>query len=161
MTGAQLLAYVKQRLGEAGLTWEGDRDGELYDALTEARDEIRQRLAMSPSGSIAVRETVTLEAGDTERLYVVPDATAEPVRVLAVRVPGRSKPIAASQYEWVDTRTVQLACGTGSSAGLELVAVLRIEDTIGAGTTEANIGLPTSAHRACGKLAAALALTVN
>lgn len=161
MTGAQLLAYTKQRLAEQGLTVEGSRTAELYDSITEARDEIRQRLAMSQAGSLAVRETVTLEAGDTERLYTVPEDTTEPIRVLAVRVPGKTAPLHASLYSWTDLRTVQLACGYGSSAGLELVAVLRIDDAIDGSTAEADVGLPVSAHRACGKLAAALALTVD
>lgn len=170
MTGAQLLTYLKRRLAEQGLTLEADRVDELYDYLTEGRDELLSSFALA--APIVVQAApialVPVDAINFPRLWKIPDATKDLFRVIAVReieskelfTPSGSIDQDAGDYEWVTLRQIQLAESSDPGAGIEVIVVPHQGDIV-AGTTEANIGLPTPCHRAIGKYAAVLALTAD
>lgn len=170
MTGAALLSYVKERLGLTGVTVEAGGpfgDTSLFDAITDARDTMRQVMALA--APVAVRKLVTLlvDPGD-DRIYTLPTAEKDPYSLLELRaVTTRERLRPASEidqdlgeYETVNLRKIRLAEHVNPPGGLEGYYVVREgDDPIGTGTTEPNVGLPTTLHRATGKLAAHLALT--
>lgn len=167
MTGAQLLTYVKRRLAENGLTVPAERDAELLDLITEGRDAILQAFALS--APVVVRSTITLETdGSNDRIRNFPAATRDPLRVLAVKesstgeelVPTASLNNDAGQYRWNNLRQLELADDVEPEGNVEVDLVVHPTD-IGSGTTEAAIGLPTTCHRAIGKMAAVLAMTAD
>jgi hypothetical protein len=167
MTGAQLLAYVKRRLAEANVTVEAGRDDELYDAITEGRDELLQALALC--APIVGKTTVTLEVdGSDDRLYAFPAATADALRVLELLEATTREPFTPAaqldqdngDYEWVTPRQIRLSDNADPGDGILAIIIAHPGD-IGAGTTQAQIGLPTPCHRAIGKFAAILALTAD
>lgn len=167
MTGAQLLTYVKRRLAENGLTLETDRDAELYDYLTDGRDDVLQELALDAQA--AVKETVTMELVTAiPPVWKLPDATLDPMRILEIRDAGTGVPLNPSSslnndgghYRINSLRQVQLADAVGLSGSLECdVVVAKVAIT--SASTEAQIGLPTPCHRAVGLCAAVLALTAD
>lgn len=170
MTGAQLLTYLKRRLAEQGLTLEADRVDELYDYLTEGRDELLSTFALA--APIVVQSTpialVQVDAVNDPTLWKIPDATKDLLRVITVREKESKELFAGSgaidqdagDYEWVTTRQLRLSESADAGAGIEVIVVPHQGDIV-AGTTEANIGLPTPCHRAIGKYAAVLALTAD
>jgi hypothetical protein len=167
MTGPELLAYLQRRLGEHGLAVESGRADELYDYLTEGRDELLAVFAdVAP---IVVKQTVTLEAdGGDDRNLKLPDATKDPYRVLDVRAVTTREPLIPSavlnqddgHYVWRSIRGLRLGDGVNAPGGVE-VDLVPHRGAITAATAEADVGLPTTCHRAVGKFAAVLALTAD
>jgi hypothetical protein len=167
VTGAQLLTYTKRRLAENGLTVPAERELELYDYITEGRDEVKRRLAMA--APVAVKITLTLEVDVADdRVYRFPIAAKDPLRVIEVRDkqyrvpldPAATLDCDTGDYEWLSARELRLAEGVDVGQGVEIVYVAQ-EGAIAAGTAEADIGAPVPTHRAIGKLAAVLALTAD
>jgi hypothetical protein len=167
MTGVQLLAYLKRRLAEAGLTVTAERDDELYDNLTEGRDELLQ--AFSLAAPVVVKTTITLEVDPADdRIYNFAAAAKDPYRVLEVRdkesheplTPAATLNVDGGDYAWDSIRRLWLAEHVGVAEGVEVVYV-PAGVAIDAATTEAQVGLPTTCHRAVGKFAAVLALTAD
>lgn len=167
MTGVQLLSYLKRRLAEAGLTVDAERDAELYDALTEGRDELLQ--AFSLAAPIVVKTTITLEVdGTDDRIYRFAAAAKDPYRVIEVRdketreplTPAATLDVDGGDYAWDSLRQLRIAEHVGVAKGIEVVYVAAAADITSA-TTEAGVGLPVTCHRAVGKFAAVLALTAD
>ncbi len=167
MTGVQLLAYLKRRLAEANLTVEADRDAELYDCLTEGRDELLQSFALC--APVVVRQIVAMVVDDTNsHIYNLPDDTRDPLRVIELREKTTREPYSPAaqldqdngEYEWISPRSVRFAENADPGDGIEVVLVPHGAD-IDADSDEADIGLPTPCHRAIGKYAAMLALTAD
>lgn len=167
MTGVQLLAYLKRRLAEAGLSVDAERDAELYDNLTEGRDELLQ--ALSLAAPVVVRTTITLEVDPADdRIYSFAAAATDPYRVIEVRdketreplTPAATLDVDGGDYAWESIRKLRLAEHVSVSNGVEVVYVPAAAD-ITAATTEAQVGLPVTCHRAIGKFAAVLALTAD
>lgn len=173
MTGVQLLLYLERRLAENGLTsLEAGREDDLYDALTEGRDVVLGRLALvTPELFIT---PVTLEADDADlNTYRLPAATKDPIRIPSLWLTSSTLPprmltpsaqlgrddgdyVLRSPRIWQLRSTLAL----GATDALEVRAVLSGADIV-AGTTEAEVGLPTPTHRAIGLAAAVAALTVD
>ena len=167
MTGLELFAYVKRRLAENGLTLETGREAELYDYLTDGRDDVLQELALD--APVAVKETVTLVLLTADPpVWKIPDATLDPMQILDVRDAGTGVPLVPSanlnndggHYRWNTNRKLQLADSVGLSGSLE-ADIVCARTAITAATTEAQVGLPTPCHRAVGLWAAVLALTAD
>lgn len=167
MTGVQLLAYVKRRLAEANLTVEADRESELYDTITEGRDDLLQALAIC--APIVSKVEIQLVVDPTnDRLYSFPGGTRDALRVFELREKTTGEPfVPASQlnqdngeYEWVTPRQIRLSDGADPGDGILCTMIAHPVDITSA-TTEAQIGLPTPCHRAIGKFAAVLALTAD
>lgn len=167
MTGAELDLLLQRRLAAEGLTDPELGPDQRAEALTMARDELVDRLAMA--APVAVQSVVTLEVdGSDDRLYTVPSATRDPVRVLEVRDVTCGRPLSPSgnlnvdggDYRWETPRQLRLADDVSASGGLEAVVVVS-RDAIDAASQEAEIGLPTPCHRAIGLGAAVLLLTRN
>lgn len=167
MTGATLLTFVLRRLAEAGVTVSAERTAELYDHITGARDDVHRELV-----SVAKRifsTAVTLEQGVADdRLFTLPAATADIIRIVEVRELTTREPYDrsgtldedAGDFIWQSARQVRVSDQTDEGDGIVLVAAF-MGTAIDANTTEANIGLPTPCHRAIGYGAAVLALTVD
>lgn len=167
MTGAELLIYVKRRLGEDGLTVEAGYDDELYDYITEGRDWLVQDLALS--APVTVRQLVTLEEdGTDDRLWNFPSGTKDPLRSLVVRAVNTREPLTPAgtldvdngDYEWITPRQLRLAESVNPPGGVEGYFILQ-RAAIGAATTEDAVGLIVPFHRAIGKAAVVLALTAD
>jgi hypothetical protein len=167
MTGVQLLAYVKRRLAESNLTVEADRDLELYDAISEGRDELLQALALA--APIVGKTTIVLEVDPADdRLYSFPAATADALRVIEFREATTREPFTPAaqldqdngDYEWVTPRQIRLSQGADPGDGIEATIIPHPAE-ITEDSTAAEIGLPTPCHRAIGKYAAVLALTAD
>jgi hypothetical protein len=162
MTGEQLLRYLERRLGVDTTPDDDLGPEELYDYLTEARDEVRRRLSMAAPRLQLV--SVTLEAGSGTREYVVPSDMRDPIAVEAVRVlpskrrlrPSASLDQDGGDYQWRDPRTLLIGEHVDIGQGVELEVTLDL-GAINSQTAELAIGVPTWAHRAVGKLAALLA----
>lgn len=167
MTGVQLLQYLQRRLAETNLALEADRVNELYDYLTEGRNELLQ--AFSLAAPVVVRQvvTMTVDLVDT-RQWNLPVGTPDPYRVLLLRELTTGEPFDPSQtldvdngdYEWLNLRSIRLSADADPGDGVVAVYVPSATD-ITAATTEAQVGLPTTCHRAIGKFAAVLALTAD
>lgn len=164
MTGEQLLRYLERRLGIDTTPDDDLGPAELYDYLTEARDEVRRRLSMAaPRLQLT---SVLLEPGSGTREYRLPTAVRDPLAVEAVRVlpskrklrPSSSLDQDGGDYAWRTPRSLWLAEHVDVGQGLELEATLDLEP-INATTAESAVGLPTWTHRAIAKLAALLAQT--
>lgn len=168
MTGAQLVAFVKQRLGTETLSAdERYTTANIEDALTFSRDQIVERMVMA--APVVVQQTVTLDVNPTDStLYTVPSATKDPLRVLEVREVSTGQPLDPSgslnqdggHYRWNTTRELQLADDVSPSGGLE-ADVIVMQAAITNASAETAIGLPTPFHRAIGLGAAVLLLTVD
>lgn len=168
MTGAEFLTYMKRRLAENGVAASAERDAELLDYATEGRDAVL--LAFAEAAPIVVKSFVTLEVdGADDRLYALPAATRDPLRVLLLRDTGcRGRELSPSsqidedsgEYVWRTIRQVQLAECVALVGALEGEFVLH-RAAITAATAEADIGLPTTCHRAAAKFAVVLALTAD
>lgn len=144
-----------------------ERTAELYDLITEGRDEVKRRLAMN--GCPAVKTAIALQVnGANDRLYDFPGATKDPLLVLEVRELSTREPLEPAvsldfdggHYRWENFRQLRIAGDLSPAGGIEIDAVLADVD-ITAATTEANVGLPTPCHRAIGKYAAWLAVTAD
>lgn len=167
MDGPGMLLYVKRRLREYGsvVGVEGDRDGELYDYLTEGRDRLLQTFALA--APVVVQSTVALELVG-ERDLRLPAGTPDPFRILELREAGTGAPltpasqldVSEGEYKWINVRQLRLRRGLRLRGGVEADMVPHA-GPIGAATTEVQIGLPTTLHRAVGKAAAVLALTAD
>jgi hypothetical protein len=168
--GAALNKYVLRRLAEEGLTLEANRVNELYDYITEGRDELLASMALAApivvqSAPIAM---VQPDPINTPLVWKIPDGNKDPFRVIAIRDKegGELFTLAGTlnqdggDYEWVSLRQIKFSDDTDSSGGPEIIYVPHAGDIV-AGTTEANIGVPTTCHRAIGKYAAVLALTAD
>lgn len=170
MNGAQLQTYLLRRLAEQGLTLEADRTDELYDYLTEGRDELLSSFALA--APIVVQAApillVQVDAINNPRLWKLPDVTKDLYKVIAVREVESKELFTmagsieqdSGDYEWVTLRQLLLSESSDPGAGIEVIVVPHQADIL-AGTTEAGIGLPTPCHRAIGKYAAVLALTAD
>jgi hypothetical protein len=166
MTGAQLLTYLKTRLGITGVGQDQWSDTELYDFLTEGRDDVKQALSMA--APIVVQELVTFEDTGSGQIWQMPAATKDPLRCLGLRaVTGRRHltPSAfldqdGGDYEWITTRKVRLAEYVEPTGGLEGYFILQ-GAAIASGTAEADIGVIVPLHRLLAKYAAVLALTAD
>lgn len=166
MTGAELLTYVQRRLAEAGLDVPAERTAELYDYITEGRDTLLQAFALT--APVVVKAVVTLEQVGATQVWQFPAATKDPYRVLQVYDSETLEPLDpsakldndAGHYAWVTLRSLRLAQDVALEGAPAVDAVLH-GGAIVAGTAEAAIGLPTTCHRAIGKLAAVLALTAD
>jgi hypothetical protein len=166
LTGAELLTYVKRGLRENGVPVEdsAERDAELLDLVTEGRDDLVEAFALA--APVVVKQVVTLEVDPAdERLYNFPDDAADPLRVIEIRTVTHQEPLDPSahlnrdggHYRWNSLRQVQLAEFAAADGGVEVDVVLGAAE-ITDETSEANIGLPTTCHRALGKYAIAMAL---
>jgi hypothetical protein len=166
VTGAELLTYVKRGLRENGVAVEdsAERDAELLDLITEGRDDLLAAFALA--APIVVQQTVTLDQdASDDRLYTIPDATGDPYRILLVRDVTNEEPLEPAanlnfdggHYRWNSLRELKLADFANPNGGVEVVLVPSADD-IDESTTEAEIGLPRTCHRALGKLAIGLAL---
>lgn len=167
MSGPELLTYVKRRLALENLASEQWTDAVLYDCITEGRDKVLEWFALS--APVAVQELITLDTDPVDdRRRTVPAATKDPIRVLEVRAKTTLEPLTPSgrlnqdggDYVWLDPRTLVLADNVEPEGGVEILAVT-MKPAIDQTTTEAAVGLPVQAHRALGKYAAVLALTMD
>lgn len=168
MTGAELATFVQRRLAEQGLTVEADRSAELYDYITAGRDALL--LAFATSAPIVAKSIVTLEEDPAnDRKHSFPAATKDPYRVLAVTDSGDTGTELElssalnqddGQYVWRTPRELRLSENAGVVGPIEVEVVLH-QAPITAATTEADVGLPTTCHRAIGYYAAVLALTAD
>lgn len=165
MTGAELLDYLKRRLAEGGLTVSDERTAELFGHLSEARDTLKGELAdVAPN---VLGSWVTLEVSDTT-LFSLPTATGDPVRVYELRDVESKIPFDKTvnmdndlgDYQPEGLRSWRFNQDTDTAAGVQALVVVE-GAPIDADTAAADIGLPTTCHRAIGKLAAVLALTVD
>lgn len=170
MNGAQLQAYVQRRLAETGLNLEADRVNELYDYITEGRDELLASFALA-APLVVQSAPIALEQPDpvnSPLLWQIPAANRDPFRIITIREKETGEAFAPSaalnqdggDYEWVTTRQIKLSDDTDPGMGIQVIYVPHAGDIV-VGTTEANIGLPTPCHRAIGKYAAVLALTAD
>lgn len=165
MTGAQFLTYMKRRLAENGVAADAERDLELLDYATEGRDGILQ--AFAEAAPVVVKSIVTFDP-PAGQLYSLPVATLDPYRVLCLRdnasgrelEPSSSLDNDAGEYVWRTLRQVQLGVNASLEGSLEAEIVLSAAD-ITAASTAAQIGLPTTCHRAAAKLGVVLALTAD
>jgi hypothetical protein len=168
--GAALQTYVRRRLAEQGLTLEADRVDELYDYITEGRDELLAAFALA-APLVVQSAPILLEQPDpvlTPLVWRIPAANKDPYRILVVRELETGEGFSSSsqlnqdggEYEWQTLRQLKLADDADPGTGIEVVYVPHA-GAIVAATTEANIGLPTTCHRAIGKFAAVLALTAD
>lgn len=167
MTGAEALAYLQRRLAEYGLAVEDGRTEELYDYITEGRDELLRVFA--DAAPIVVRSKLTLELQSGEAVvWQFPTGTRDPFRVLAVYDTGSGcelRPAAQlefdnGQYQWDNVRTLRLSrfAGLTGAPGVDVVlSGAAIDET----TVENAWGLPATCHRAAAKWAAVLALTAD
>jgi hypothetical protein len=169
MDGPGALHYVQRRLAEFGLAVESERETELYDYLTEGRDELIKVFA--EAAPIVVRQTVSLEpdAADT-RLFNFPAATKDPYRVIRVYDSGTGESLTPSDqlnfdgghYTWDSLRALRLGDFVSPTGTIRVEAVLDASPITAATTdTAADWGLPTTCHRAACKWAAVLALTAD
>jgi hypothetical protein len=170
VNGLALQTYVLRRLAEEGLALEANRTNELYDYITEGRDELLASFALAApivvqSAPIAL---VQVDAINDPRLWKIPDLTKDLLRVITVRETESKERFSpsggieqdAGDYEWVTTRQLRFSESADPGSGIEIIVVPHQAD-ITAATTEALIGLPTPCHRAIGKYAAVLALTAD
>jgi hypothetical protein len=166
MTGAQLFAYVKRRLAESGLTLESGREDDYYDAISQARDEVKGELGLA---NAPVSTLVTLEVEGTDPpIYRIPAATADPLKMLyladgqdgAELTPSSAIDDDSGDYAVLSVRRFQLARHVGLRGDLVGRFILHDAD-ITSGTASADIGLPTPCHRAIGMGAAVLLLTAD
>lgn len=167
MDGAALLQYVQRRLAIDGVAQDQFDDATLYEAITEARDEIKR--AFSLAAPVVVQELVVLEEdGSDDRVFALPAATADPMRCLVLRsVTGETELTPAAflnqdngHFEWINVRSIRLADYTNPPGGIEGYFVLD-SPAITAATTEDEVGLPTPTHTAIGKWASVLALSMG
>ena len=166
MDGPALLDYTKRRLAEFGLSLEADRKDELYEWITQGRDDVLAELA--DEAPLAVRTTVTLDATSAP-LYILPAGTSDPLRLIELRDNGNDIPLDpsaslnndAGHYRVVNPRSFKLADFVALTGELEGDFVLMIDTAIDDATTQADVGLLTPCHRAIGLCAAVLALTAD
>ncbi len=168
MTGAQLVAFVKQRLGIAGLTLdERYSTAAIEDALTEARDEVIERLTLAAPIGVQSSVALDLDVAD-DRHYTIPTATTGPYRVLAVMETDTGEVLTPStalnqdggHYAWTTPRDLYLADDVSPSGGLT-VTLVATGAAITSASTEAQVGAPVTAHRALGHKAAVLCLMID
>jgi hypothetical protein len=162
--GAAFLTYMKRRLAENGVAADTERDAELLDYATEGRDGILQ--AFAAAAPIVVKTIVTLDAAAP--LYTLPVGTKDPYRCICLRDSGSGRELEpassidndSGEYVWRTIRQVQLRSDATLEGNLEGEFILSAAPIIAA-TTEANIGIPTTCHRAAAKLGVVLALTAD
>lgn len=164
MTGEELLRYLERRLGVDTIPDDDLGPEELYDYLTEARDEVRRRLSLAaPRLQLT---TVALEQVGTTQEYQFPAATLDPLAVESVRVlpsqqrlrPSSSINQDGGDYQWLTVRRLVLGDHVDVGTGLECEATLDLP-AISSVTASSEVGIPTWAHKAIPKLAAILAET--
>lgn len=162
-----LTTYVGRRLGDDSVSIPATRAAQILDATTDARDKIVQ--AFANAAPVAVREFFNLEVDvGNDRLYNVPAAKKDPYRIVDVRAVTTQELLEPSamlnndggHYRWRSIRILELADAVEPPGGVEVQAVLHRAD-LAAGGAEATVGLPTTMHRLCGKLAALLMATVD
>jgi len=170
MNGAALQTYVRRRLAEQGLNLEADRVDELYDYITEGRDDLLSAFALA-APLVVQTPPIALEQPDpvnTPNVWRIPLANKDPYRIITVREIESGEGFGMSgalnqdggDYEWQTLRQLKLSDDTDVGSGIEVIYVPHAADIV-AGTAEAAIGLPTTCHRAIGKFAAVLALTAD
>jgi hypothetical protein len=166
VTGAELLAFVKDRLALANVSDERLTDPTLYRFIRTARN----RLLLALRAPFVVRSIVTLEQDPAdERVWTLAEAAPDPLVWLEVRKAGGGVPLFVASnvekhghYEPYTLRSVRSVRDySAPTEGLEAVIVGVESGTIGGATTEADIGVWAAAHEAVGYLAAKLAMTVN
>lgn len=169
--GADLLAYVQRRLAEYGVASETAREDELFQYISEGRDDIVAEFAQDERASDAVKVIFTLEQDPTNsQLYNFPDDKRDPWAILVVRdTTCRGRPLTMSlnlnhdrgQYRWNSLRQLQLPDCFRPQGAIEVEAVLHGEPIDEDTTDASDTGLPSTCFYAIGKRAAVLALTVN
>lgn len=167
MDGVAALTYLNRRLAEAGLDVGEERTAELYDAITEGRDEVLTTLALVAPDLFATK-TVALEVDvDDTSVRDIPDAEPDPVRVVSVRastgrdlVPSLSPDFDSGEYVWISPRSIKVVRGFAGDITVRYVpAGGEIDETTA--DTAAAWSLPRNCHRAAVKQAAVIALTAD
>lgn len=167
MDGPGLQTYLQRRLAEAGLNLEAGRVNELYDYLTEGRDALLQAFALTAPVVVQQLATLVVDPVD-DRVYRFPAGTPDPFRVLLVReletrapyTPAATIDFDGGEYVWETLTQLRLSEHADPGTGLQVIYVPSQPD-ITAATTQAQVGLPVTCHRAIGKYAAVLALTAD
>lgn len=168
MDGAALRDYVTRRLAEENLALPPEREADLFDLITEARDSVRQILALS--APLVVCTWLLLEQdGADDRVWRFPEAAPDPLRVVEVRAKATRRPLThaatldhdAGEYEWTTLRELRLALDACAPGGVEVRYASHVSTAIGATTAEGAVGLPAPTHRALAKWAVVLALTAD
>lgn len=170
MTGLQLHDYTRRRLGVYGVPDErlSDDPAELYDYITEGRDELLAAFALASPTAVQEAPLLLTVDGSNDRIYTIPVGSKDPYRVLVVREAETGDPLTPAaalnvdngHYRWDTIRQLRLADHVEPDGGVEVVAVLQ-GDAITSASAEAGVGLPTTMHRAVGKYAAVLWLTAD
>lgn len=166
MTGEELFRYVERRLGMESVPDDDVTPEGIYDALTEARDEVLRRASLAAPRLFLA--TITLEVAAGTRRYQVPAAYRDPVAVETVRVTPsleRLEPSSAidqdgGDYQWLSPRLLVVGEHVDVGDGLEIEATVDLAP-ITSDTSEAAIGVPVPFHRAIGKFAALLVATID
>lgn len=169
MNGAAALHYLQRRLAEYGLAVGPDREAELYDYLTEGRDELLK--VFGAAAPLVAKKRITLGPDPADQqLYTFPADTADPYRVLRVYDSGTGEELTPASmlnfdgghYAWDTIRSIRLADFVTLTGALTVDAVLA-GGAIDATTADsfAAWGIPTTTHRAACKWAAVLALTAD
>ncbi len=157
MTGALLATYVTRLLGEDSYAVPSSRSAQIYDAINDSRNLIRQ--SFIEAAPIVLKQFVTLVVNvGNNRLYDWPAATKDPFTALSVRSITNQEELSPAarinedegHYVWRNIKQLELADGIEPPGGLEVECVIDVAD-IDSSTTEANIGLPTGCHRLIGK----------
>lgn len=179
--GTDLLQRVKYRLAEAtGVSVEAGRDAELYNALTEARDDIRQRLAIDAPLAVQALPLVLEQDLTDPNIWNFPTAAPDYERIITVRPeptgtqwynmrrpldPAVTLGFDGGQYEWLTPRSLKLnpryRIQAGASGGIEVIGVPFWTTAVTNATTASTIGLPQPTWQALTYLAAALALSAD
>jgi len=164
VTTAELIAFLKLRLGLVGSISDERVAGNELAFLTDARNEIRSRLALA--APMAVVDLVTLEQDVTvKERWKFPAATLDPLYLSRPREVTTRQPMNPANkldydhglYIWETPRQLRVTTGWTPTGGLELDAVLMKPDLVNNGA----IDLPTPCHRAIGLGAVKLVLMVN
>lgn len=167
MDSTALLTYVQRRLGIEGMTDEQTDTAEIFDCLTEGRDEVRSLLA--EVAEHVVKESFNLEVdGANDRLWKFPAAKADATRIVKVKSVTTGEQLNPAgmlnedggEYVWDTHRQLLLADHVDPPGGVAVEAILQYPD-VTAGLTPAQMGVPDPATRAVGKFAVVLALTAD
>lgn len=167
MTGADALNYILRRLALEGLRDPETDDPELYELLTDGRDQVAMELGLAAPGLIKLEVALDVQVDD--RLYNFP-AGVGAIRVLELRSTDTKVPLTPmashddlGEYEWVQQDSqIRLATGVEIPGGVTMVYVPNAspidEDTA---DTTAAWGIPQIAHRTAAMYAVWQALITN
>jgi len=179
--GTDLLLRTKYRLAEAtGVSVETGREAELYNALTEARDDIRQRLAIDAPLAVQALPLVLEQDLTDPNIWSWPSAAPDYERVITVRPqpssyrwehqrrpldPAVTLGFDGGQYEWLTPRSLRLnpryRIPAGATGGIEVIGVPFWTTAVTSATTAATVGLPQPTWQSLTYMAAALVLSAD